>query len=75
MPARTLKIVLAVAGLALLGLGLLRSGADILASFHSSGSSTSAVATSFMIPVRWLAVALAGTLLCVVAFLVGGRKA
>ena len=74
MQTRTLRIILGVAGAALLGLGLLRTGAAILGSFHSSGSSTSAEAISLMIPVHWLAVAVVGGLLGLLAIFVGRRK-
>jgi len=74
MRARILRLVLAAIGVALLVLGLLRSAVAILSSFHSSGSSTSAQAFSLMIPLQWPAVALAGALLCVLAFFVGRRK-
>ncbi|SPE53125.1 exported hypothetical protein [Verrucomicrobia bacterium] len=44
MHLRALRIVLAAVGLALLALGLFHTASDILGSFNSSGSSTSAQA-------------------------------
>jgi hypothetical protein len=71
MRATTLRIVLGGTGVLLLGLGLVRSGTDILGSFHYVGSG----AAGFVIPVGWLVMALAGALLCMLAFFAGRRKA
>jgi len=74
MNSRVLRIVLAVGGAVLLALGLFHTAADIVGSFHSAGSSTSAQAFTLMIRVHWLVVALAGASLCVLSFFIGKKK-
>jgi hypothetical protein len=74
MRSRALRIVLAVVGVALLSLGLSHTAADILGSFHASGSSALAEAITLMFRVHWLAAALAGAFLCVLSFILIKRK-
>jgi hypothetical protein len=70
MHSKALRIGLVVVGFALLALGLFH----ILGSFHFFGSSISDQAFTLIVPIHWLAVALAGAALCVVSFCVGKRK-
>ncbi len=75
MKSRALRIVVGMVGLVLLALGGFYTATDILSSFHSDGSSSSAQSFTLMIRTHWVVAAFGGALLCVLSFFIGRRRA